>query len=84
MVEDTQKIRFRHILLALFHKLAAISIQGLSLLSIGATRFATNFLMVIKTLNMKKTLKQTMTNVEWDTYVRTLLDTQKKPVWTQA
>jgi hypothetical protein len=29
-------------------------------------------------------LKQTVIDVEWDTYVRTLLDSQKKPVRTQA
>jgi hypothetical protein len=46
VVEDAQKIvrfiRARHVPLALFHKHAAIHAKGLSLLSPGATRFATN------------------------------------------
>ena len=33
---------------------------------------------------MKETLKQIVTDVEWDTYVRTLFNTQRKPIWTQA
>jgi hypothetical protein len=40
--------------------------------------------MVAKVLNVKEALKQTVTDVEWDTYVRTLSDTQRKPVQTQA
>jgi hypothetical protein len=79
MVEDAQKIvrfiRAHHVLLALFCKHVAIHAKGLSLLSPGATRFATNFLMVARVLDMKEALKQTVTNVEWDTYVRTLSDT---------
>ena len=55
VVEDAQKIvRFIkacHVPLALFCKHAAI------LLSLGATRFATNFLMVTRVLNMKELLK---------------------------
>jgi hypothetical protein len=62
----------------------AIYAQGLNLLSPGATRFSTNFLMVARVLDAKEALKQTITDVEWDTYVRTLSDTQRKPVWTQA
>jgi hypothetical protein len=88
VVEDVQKIvrfiRARHILLALFCKHAAIHAKGLSLLSPGAARFATNFLMVARVLDVKEALKQTVTDVEWDTYVRTLSDTQRKPVRTQA
>jgi hypothetical protein len=88
IVEDAQKIvRFikaRHVPLALFHKHAAIHAKGLSLLSPGATRFATNFLMVARVLDMKEALKQTVTDVEWDTYVRTFSDTQRKPVRMQA
>jgi hypothetical protein len=88
VVEDAQKIvrfiRARHVPLALFRKHATIHAKGLSLLSPGATRFATNFLMVARVLDMKEALKQTVTDVEWDTYVRTLSDTQKKPVRTQA
>jgi hypothetical protein len=70
--------------LALFRKHAAIHAQGLSLLSPGAIRFATNFLMVARVLDVKEALKQTVTDIEWDTYVRTLSDTQRKPVRTQA
>jgi hypothetical protein len=40
--------------------------------------------MVARVLDVKDTLKQTVTDVEWDTYVRTLSDTQRKPVRTQA
>jgi hypothetical protein len=79
IVEDAQKIiRFIkacHVPLALFRKHAAIHAQGLSLLSPGATQFATNFLMVARIFNVKEALKQTVTDVEWDTYVRTLSDT---------
>jgi hypothetical protein len=88
VVEDTQKIvRFIkacHVPLALFCKHAAVHAKGLSLLSLGATRFATNFLMVARVLDVKEALEQTVTDVEWDTYVRTLFDTQRKPVRTQA
>jgi hypothetical protein len=88
VVEDAQKIvrfiRACHISLALFHKHETIHAKRLSLLSPGATRFATNFLMVARVLDMKETLKQTVTDVEWDTYVRTLSDTQRKPIRTQA
>jgi hypothetical protein len=88
VVEDAQKIvRFimaRHVPLALFRKHAAIHAKGLSLLSPGATWFATNFLMVARVLDVKEALKQTVTNVEWDTYVRTLSDMQRKPLRTQA
>jgi hypothetical protein len=88
VVEDAQKIvkfiRLRHVPLALFRKHAAIHAQGLSLLSPGAMRFATNFLMVVRVLDMNEALKQAVTDMEWDTYVRTLSDTQKKPVKTQA
>ena len=88
IVENAQKkvrfIRARHIPLAFFRKHVAIHARGLSLLSLGAIRFATNFLMVARVLDMKEVLKQTITNVEWDTYIRTLSDTQRKPIWTQA
>jgi hypothetical protein len=88
VVEDGQKIvrfiRARHVLLALFRKHATIHAKGLSLLSHGATRFATNFLMVARVLDVKEALKQTVTDVEWDTYVRTLSNTQRKLVRTQA
>jgi hypothetical protein len=40
--------------------------------------------MVARVLDMKEALKQTVTDIEWDTYVRTLSDTQRKPVRTQA
>ena len=53
-------------------------------MSRGAIRFATNFLMVARVLDVKEALKQTVTDVEWDTYVRTLSDTQRKPIRTQA
>jgi hypothetical protein len=88
MVEDAYKIvrfiRTRHVPLALFCKHATIHAKGLSLLSLGATRFATNFFMVARVLDVKEELKQTVTDVEWNTYIRTLSDTQRKPVWTQA
>jgi hypothetical protein len=88
VVEDAQKIvsfiRARHVPLALFRKHAAIHAKGLSLLSPSTTRFATNFLMVARILDVKEALKQTVTDVEWDTYVRTLSDTQRKLVRTQA
>jgi hypothetical protein len=71
VVEDAQKIvrfiRARHVPLALFRKHAAIHAKGLSLLSPGATRFATNFLMVVRVLNVKEALKQRVIDVEWDT-----------------
>jgi hypothetical protein len=79
MVEDAQKIvrfiRACHVPLTHFRKHATIHAKGLSLLSPGATRFATNFLMVARVLDVKEVLKQTVTDVEWDTYVRTLSDT---------
>jgi hypothetical protein len=79
MVEDAQKIvrfiRARHVPLALFRKHAAIHAKGLSMLSPGAIRFGTNFLMVARVLDVKEALKQTVTDLEWDTYVRTLSDT---------
>jgi hypothetical protein len=88
VVEDAQKIvrfiRAHHVPLALFRKHATIHAKGLSLLSPGATRFATNFLMVARVLDVKEALKQTVTDVEKDTYVMTLSDTQRKPVRTQA
>ena len=88
IVEDAQKIvrfiRAHHVPLALFCKHAAIHAKGLSLLNPGTTRFATNFLMVGRVLDVKEALKQTITNVEWDTYVRTLSDMQRKPIQTQA
>ena len=40
--------------------------------------------MVAKVLDVKKTLKQRVTDIKWDTYVRTLFDMQRKPVQTQA
>jgi hypothetical protein len=53
--EDAQKIvrfiRARHVPLTFFRKHAAIHAQGWSLLSLGATRFATNFLMVARVLD---------------------------------
>jgi hypothetical protein len=88
VVEDAQKIvkfiRAHHVPLALFRKHAAIHAQGLSLMSPSAIQFATNFLMVARVLDVKEALKQTVTDVEWDTYVRTWSDTQRKPVQTQA
>jgi hypothetical protein len=79
IVEDAQKIvwfiRACHVPLALFCKHATIHAKGISLLSPGATRFATNFLMVARILDVKETLKQTVTDVEWNTYVKTLSDT---------
>jgi hypothetical protein len=88
VVEDVQKIvrfiRARHVLLALFRKHVAIHAKGLSLLSPGTTRFVTNFLMVARVLNVKEALKQIVTDVEWDMYVRTLSDMQRKPIRTQA
>jgi hypothetical protein len=88
VVEDAQKIvkfvKLRHAPLALFRKHAAIHAQGLSLLSPGATRFATNFLMVVGVLEVMEALKQTVIDVAWDRYVRTLSNTQRKPVHTQA
>ena len=79
IVEDAYKIvrfiRACHIPLAFFYKHATIHARGLSLLSLGATQFVTNFLMVARVLDMKEALKQTVTDVEWDTYVRTLSDT---------
>jgi hypothetical protein len=88
VVEDAQKIvRFikaRHVPLALFHKHTTIHAKGFSLLSPGATRFATNFLMVARVLDVKEALKQTVTDVEWDTYIRTLSNMQRKLVRTQA
>jgi hypothetical protein len=38
--------------------------------------------MVARVLDVKEALKQTVTDVEWDTYVRTLSDTQRKSVRT--
>jgi hypothetical protein len=88
VAEDAQKIvkfiRACNVPLALFRKHAAIHAQGLSLLSLGTIRFATNFFMVARVLDVKKALKQTVTDVEWDTYVRTLSDMQRKPVRTQV
>jgi hypothetical protein len=88
VVEDAQKIirfiRARHVPLALFRKHATIHAKGLSLLSPGITRFATNFLMVARVLDVKEALKQTVTDVEWDTYDRTFSNTQRKPERTQA
>jgi hypothetical protein len=67
VVEDAQKIvrfiRARHVPLVLFCKHAAIHAKELSLLSPGATRFVTNFLMVARVLDMKEALKQTVTVV---------------------
>jgi hypothetical protein len=40
--------------------------------------------MVARVLDVKEALKQTVTDIEWDTYVRTLSDTQRKPIQTQA
>jgi hypothetical protein len=77
VVEDAHKIvrfiRARHV--PLFRKHAAIHAKGLSLLSPSATRFATNFLMVARVLDVKEALKQIVTDVEWDMYVKTLSDT---------
>jgi Protein of unknown function (DUF 659)/hAT family C-terminal dimerisation region len=88
IVEDAQKIvkfiRARHIPLALFRKHAAIHARGLSLVSPTATRFATNFLMVDRLLDVKEALKQTVSDVEWDAYVRTLSDRPTKPLRAQA
>ena len=68
VVEDTQKIvkfiKARHVSLVLFRKHATIHAQRLSLLSPGATRFVTNFLMVARVLDLKEALKQTIIDVE--------------------
>jgi hypothetical protein len=40
--------------------------------------------MVARVLDVKEALKQTVTDVEWDTYVKTLSDTQRKPVRMRA
>ena len=68
IVEDAYKIvRFMKasdVPLALFHKHATIHIQGLSLLSPGAARFVTNFLMVARILDVKEALKQIVTDIE--------------------
>jgi hypothetical protein len=78
LVEDAQKIvkfiRPCHVPLALFLKYVAILAQGLSLLSLGVTWFATNILMVARVLNVKEALKQIVTDVEWNKYIRTLSD----------
>ena len=88
IIKDAQKIlgfiKAHHVLLALFCKHATIHARGLSLLSPGAIQFATNFLMVAWALNVKEVLKQTVTNVEWNMYIRTLSDMQRKPIRTQA
>ena len=79
VVVDAQKIvkliRARHVPLALFHKHATIHVQRLSLLSPDATRFATNFLMIARVLNVKEALKQIINDIEWDTYIKTLSNT---------
>jgi hypothetical protein len=79
IVEDAQKIvkfiRARHILLALFRKHAAIHAQGLNLLSLGTTRFAINFFMVARVLDVTEALKQTITDIKWNAYIKTLFDT---------
>ena len=84
MVEDTQKIikfiRLHHVPLVLFRKQAAIYAQRLRILSLGATQSTTNFFTVARVLNMKEALKQIEIDVEWNTYIRTWLDKQKKPV----
>jgi hypothetical protein len=68
VIEDAHNmvkfIRARHVPLALFSKHVAIHAYGLNLLSPGATRFATKFLMVAKVLDMKEVLKQTVTDLE--------------------
>jgi hypothetical protein len=68
VVEDPQKIvkfvRLHYVSLALFCKHIAILTQGLSLLSLGATWFATNLFMVSRVLDMKEALIQTVTDVE--------------------
>ena len=53
-------------------------------MSPAATRFATNFLMVDRLLDVKEALKQTVSDVEWDAYVRTLSDRPRKPIRSQA
>jgi hypothetical protein len=73
-------IRFHHVPLVLFLKHGTISAQGLSPLSPATTWFATNFFMVARVLNMKEALKQTVTDMEWNTNVLTLSDMEKKPV----
>jgi hypothetical protein len=88
VVEDAQKIakfiRPYHVLLVLFHKHGAISAQGLSLLTCAVTQFATNFFMVVRALDLKETLKQTVTIVEWNMYNKTESNMQKKPMRMQA
>jgi hypothetical protein len=39
------------------------------------TQFATNFFMIARVLDVKEALKQTIIDMEWDTYVRNLWDT---------
>ena len=86
VVDDIRKIikfiRLHHVTLALSRKHATIHPQGLSLLNPGATWFATNFLIVARVFDMKVALKQIVTDLEWDTYIMTLIDTHKKPVQT--
>jgi hypothetical protein len=61
VVEDAQKmvkfIKVCHVPLALFCKHATIHAQGLSMLSPGATRFATNFLIVARVLDVKEPVR---------------------------
>jgi hypothetical protein len=40
--------------------------------------------MVARVLKVKEALKQTIFDVEWNMYMRTLSDTQRKPIRTQA
>jgi hypothetical protein len=58
--------------MAPFHKHSTISAQRLSFLCLGATRFATNFFMVARVFDVKEVLKQTVTDMDWDKYMKTL------------
>ena len=41
----------------------------------GATKFATNFFIVARILDVKEVLKQIVIDMEWNTYVRNVWDT---------
>ena len=88
VVSDAHKIvkfvKNRHAPLALFRKHERASGKGLNLLSPGATRFATNFLMVSRLLEVKQTLKEAVNDPDWDAYVRTLHDNDRRPFRTNA
>lgn len=58
----------RHIALAVFRSHE----KDLSLIRPGATRFATNYLMIDRLLKVRKALELTVVDPKWDDYVRTL------------